>query len=611
MKTDNKGISLLVVMAALVVVGFIGTSLIKMSFSDTLGGVLYSESGAARDAANSGITAAIHELNVDITVDPDALSEVLFRLNAYMDIDKPIPHGRDSAICYIKGSPTTWNYLTSDLSQGYRVYIDGFEFVNDYDCKLSLVSEGFSDGGGRATTVALYSIADLYRIPSSDWDDMSAIYFEDDVAIEFQAPIVVNGDCYFSSGTKFLTNATNSTFNGRFRLQSMPNSDPDMPFKGEYTINGNAYFGMSPDLYPAASVVDGSGTLPNDADTGSLIVNGKAGFKHGIWLQGHSGSGTTLAPNYLQVTEESYWMGWIGTFGWAYGYPASTFADLNGQMVTHNSAFPYNSTLLQNKGASNPNGSLTENYILNELGFSTSRCDLEIHPEIIPNSVIVEIDDGNSGTTDELTGRMLNNYPANWNGFAVIKCGSQVNMIDSSTIDPAHVVTNKVIILVPTSTTLQPSSVGAFAGRIPPVRIVRNLDGSINRAQSGHITVINTGGIVADFGGTDSFRGLIYTQSGQTTIGGACNAGADGLFGSLYASAGGTYTWHPKRLDNTGNGKNSITFDPTVLEDLDVYDADGNPFIEKAGDDCDTDPDPSAGELTADKIDPKFLSQAL
>lgn len=626
MKMNNKGMSLLVVMAALIVVGFIGTSLIKMSFSDTIGGVLYSESGAARDAANSGITAAIHELNVDIAVDPTALSEVLFRLNAYMDLDKPNPRGADSTICFLKGSPTTWEYLTSDLSQGYRVYIDGFEFVNDHDCKLSLVSEGFSDGGGRATTVALYSITDLYRIPSSNWNDMSAIYMEDDVAIDFKAPIVVNGDVYLSAKTTWDAGATQSYFNGKFRTQTVADPDEPMDFQGEFIFNGNTYFGKMPVIKLAANVSHNNTRqgLINDVlyananwgDTGSFVINADVGFRHGVWIGTpnlhYYGTNGLSIPSYLKITGESYWIGWLGA---VYGdsLPADqnvSWADFGGKTVTYNGWFDYSRGFYKNQGASNFTSSLSEESILTQLGFPVNPCELVIHPEIIPDSLIKEINDGLGGSTDQLTGRMLNSYTPNWNGFAVIKCDGNVDVIDSSSVATGHVITNKVILLVPTSTQLQPSSVGSFAGKIPPVKIVKNPDGSINRAQSGHLTIINTGGIVKDFGGTDSYRGLLYAQSGQTTIGGACNAGADGLYGSLYASTGGTYTWHPQRASFDGVGaKNAITFDPTVFEDLDVTDDAGNPFIEKVG--CDASSDPSAGELTADKIDPRFISQAL
>ncbi len=59
---DQRGASMLFVLAALIVVGFIGTALTKMNSSDQMGNALYSTSASARSAAKSGMISAIHRL---------------------------------------------------------------------------------------------------------------------------------------------------------------------------------------------------------------------------------------------------------------------------------------------------------------------------------------------------------------------------------------------------------------------------------------------------------------------------------------------------------------------------------------------------------------------
>ncbi len=586
-------------MAALIVVGFVGTSLLKMGASDQLGAVLYSSSGSARDAAQSGITAAIHELSVDIAVDPDALSEMLVRLNAYIDLDYPKPQGVDSAVCYLKGGPNSWEDLSA--SQKYRVYIDGIDFQTNANCRIALVAEGMNQGGGKASAVAVYDIAGLIQTPTNEWDDMKAMYMEDGVAITFRAPIIVNGDIRLSDACTFGGNASGSTFNGKFRLQDDSNlANPAMDFLGEYHFNGNAYFGTEPAIKWLAVA---------PFDTGSFNINGSAGFKYGLWLDG--GSPLFDTPTSISITGESWWLEELVARPMSENFPDVTYADFNGQRINHNNIFNYNNPIQINKGTNNGDANLDQATILNALDFPITPCELSIHPEIIPDDVIDTIDDGLGGSGSSLTATMLNDYPRNWNGFAVIKCVGQV-VVEVKANDP--LITNKVIILVPNGSTLLPSATPGVEGRIPDIQVITDGSGDVVAPPSGHITIINMGGDVSNWGGAASYRGLLYHQSGDTEIGGANNNGINGIFGAMYGKNVGTYLWHPKSETNGDiGGSGAITFDPTVFQELDVTQVDANgveqPFIEKVN--CGNTPNPNAGNLTASKITPTIMSQAL
>jgi len=61
---NSRGFSMVFVLAAMVLTGFIGASMIKLATSDQLGNANYAVSGTARSAAQSGILAATQKLEV-------------------------------------------------------------------------------------------------------------------------------------------------------------------------------------------------------------------------------------------------------------------------------------------------------------------------------------------------------------------------------------------------------------------------------------------------------------------------------------------------------------------------------------------------------------------
>lgn len=630
MKTDNRGLSILIVLSALMVVGFIGTSLIKLSQNDNIGAVLYSSSSEARDAARSGITAASHALSADAGGNQAKLDAILFRLNAYMDLKNPKPQGVDSSICYIIGSPNTWSSLTAGSTQKFRVYIDGFDFQNSNDCRISLVSEGMSGNGGRATAVAVLDIMGLSQNATSSWNDMHAIYMEDGINMTFRSPISLNGNARLSNMTSFGGYATGSVFNGKFRSETGNGPDHSMSFEGEYLFNDNCYFGTQLNIQrtnvPAtvSPIIAASGL----GDSGWIKINASAGFRYGAYIDGFSSE----LPEFLSVSGNTYWLESASCANWTTN--AIGWIDLQQQTLYQDGNFDFTIATLKNKkmkpaplqaevadDANIVDRSLTEEKILRTLGFTVDPCEIVLDLSLLPNiNDIPKIGGSTSGGTVNLTATMMNSFATNWNGFALVKCDGNVEVIDDNITE----ITNKIIILVPPGSTIRPSSMTNVAGQIPNVKVVRNGAG-VRKEASGHVTIINNGGTLADWGGADTYRGFLYNKSGSMTVGGAMNAGVDGLFGSIYmAKETGSVLWHaydaatynPSRgLTEKKDVKGTITYDPTVFEELDIT-VDGKPFIKKVtrGNhslECDASENAEAGKLTAEKIDPSFLSLAL
>lgn len=207
----NSGVSILFVMAALIVTSLIGTSLLRMSHSDRLSGVLYSSSESARTAARSGIIAAISRLG---TTNPDSIENILDLLNVYAGADNP--DTLNDTILWLNGGPDSWQNLSN--TQKYRTRIEGFNAEN---FEISLISDGVGQGNSRATAVALYTLRGLGNAIAASNAPINAIQM-DNGNFEFNCQFTVNGN---TSVKDNITLHNDGTFNGFVRVDSLTKSD--------------------------------------------------------------------------------------------------------------------------------------------------------------------------------------------------------------------------------------------------------------------------------------------------------------------------------------------------------------------------------------------------
>jgi hypothetical protein len=171
---NSHGMSLFYVLAALIVTGFIGSSVLKMSSSTRMSNVLYSTSASAKSAAKSGIIYGLQQLE-----DVDNSVATLARVNKWWQSRREGVDLVESDIWLAGGSdPGNYRELSAGSSLKFRTKILAFD-VNSRT--ITLESEGIGSGGARATNRGVYFINGLdwgtvtTSVPSTGLTN--AIYF--------------------------------------------------------------------------------------------------------------------------------------------------------------------------------------------------------------------------------------------------------------------------------------------------------------------------------------------------------------------------------------------------------------------------------------------------
>lgn len=242
MKQRNSGLSLVLVMAALVVTGFVGAALLKLSQTDRIGAILYSSSESARSAARSGIISALTRIG---TADVDSQAVILDILNTYMEADIPDTLS-DPQYLWIKGGPSSWQTISSN--QKFRVKLTAFHPLSH---EVTLVSDGLGAGNSKATAVATYKLKNLGLTSTTTTKPRNAIQM-DNGAFEFNVNLEVNGNTNVKKG--MTVNDGYAIFNGTFRQDTLINgankyietivfNTKPAYFNGPTYFAGGGYFG--------------------------------------------------------------------------------------------------------------------------------------------------------------------------------------------------------------------------------------------------------------------------------------------------------------------------------------------------------------------------------
>jgi hypothetical protein len=238
MERNKRGASILFVMAALVVTGFISIALLKMITSDQQSEILYSSSESARLAAHAGIVSAISRLT---TSDADSVDTILSLLNFYADAYDPDTIQNVDKYIWLRGGKNSWEQLSQD--QKFRVRIDAF---HPDSFEISLVSEGVGRGNSKATAVAVVDLKDIERDYNSvPYATPTNAIQMDNGAFEFNTNLVVYGNTSLKGG--MTVNGGSATFHGRFRLDSISdgtnNTVDEVVLNSQpVEIDSNAYF---------------------------------------------------------------------------------------------------------------------------------------------------------------------------------------------------------------------------------------------------------------------------------------------------------------------------------------------------------------------------------
>ncbi len=260
---SERGVSMLYVLAALIVTGFIGVGMVKMVTADRTSNAMYSTSESARSAARSGIVYAIQRLEDTARVD-----ETLALLQAW--IDTSITSNLTEDQQWLAGGSGD-NYERIDgSSQQFRTRLLAFDTSN---FNITLKSESIGEGGARASIISVYHLDGIEFTPKIVKGDtpINALQM-DNSAFEFNVRLIVYGNTSVKGGVTI--NSAPATFHGTFRQDSITSGGVTQCGKilvtQDMKIDSNAYF---------------SGVLQHNG--GVVTLSGNAGFNGEVIYPGH------------------------------------------------------------------------------------------------------------------------------------------------------------------------------------------------------------------------------------------------------------------------------------------------------------------------------------
>ncbi len=533
-KHRNSGMSMLYVLAALIVTGFIGTALLKVSTGDRISNAHYSTSASARSAALSGMIFAIEKFE-----NPTHSVNNLLLLNKWIKAESGGPF--TAADRWYVGMEDGY-YTLPNINLEAKVEILAFDKARQ---NITLRSEGKGTGGSRASITSVYyldgldfeEVEEVIEVEEeveveTDWGEENAFFLGDGLSLDAHSAFDITGDVYIGSGTDiyFDSYVSGSTFQGNFIIAKANSAASNLlRFDGStITFEGPAYFGTRPNL-------TGSATLNFDH---------KVGFEWGVKMKKDSIElGNTAYWNYRNDADQS----------------KSGEIDQNTNKIYHNGQFnylyradygggAYDDTILTHNGSPavvvNSSEMTTANKVKipDSLGINMSQCEIQVHPEVIDESFITDWTDGSATNfTGALANTMYGTAPK-WNGFMVLRLQSALSLVGGG-----DKFSGQMIVLVNGN------------------RIYATGTGAMSCEPYANFTIIGNGGTVENIGGWSYYRGLMWAGPGCDFIVGGAPPAASNIHGAIYAVPGATnMEWYPP-----GGSTSFLEFDPTVLEDLD------------------------------------------
>jgi hypothetical protein len=274
---NNKGDTLIFVMMLLIVFGFIGTSLIKMSTSDQVSSIFYNSSDNARIIIPSAYN--FGKYKIETPKDSSFFDSLLSYLSSYLNTSVP-------ETLYLAGN--AGSSMNMGNNQQFNIALTGFD-VNNMCVRVDIHTIG--KGNARANAYAVYQLHNLEihtdtfktNIPDSNHVQMSAFKLSGNSDFESNCDVQADGMVYIKG--KFTVNSSTFKFNGPF-----------------YQENGNH-----------KSVINGGSLIFNDKtylgghwEFGSAPYFGKAvGFEGGII--GHNNSPTFKGPIWHNGRKTTNW----------------------------------------------------------------------------------------------------------------------------------------------------------------------------------------------------------------------------------------------------------------------------------------------------------------
>lgn len=507
----RSGISMLYVLAALIVTGFLGTAMVKMNTSGHLSNAHYKQSASARSAAMSGLIAGISVLE-------NGKIENLTMFKSWLNNNSNVPVS------------ITSGHLSNNGSMKYTTKLLAFDVDN---FNVTLQSEGRGKSGSRATITSVYHIDGLGVTEKevTNWGEENAFFLGDGLSLNTHAPFDINGDVFIGKNTNlwFDSHISGSVFRGNF-IMAKASSESVSNFRidaSSIDFRGPTYFGSRPSL-------SGSSTLH---------YYNRVGFEWGVEMttNEHIVLDSTAYWNYSNysdyidggdIDQHGNSIYHNGLYNYFYGIDYG-WGSVDHKIKTHNGPTPV-------KVASEE--LVTGNVAIKDsLGIDVSQCEIHVHPEVIDESFILDWNSSSVNFTGTLANSMYE-HANTWNDFMVIRLNSPLTLVDDGVKFDG-----KMIILVNGS------------------RIYCSPTGAMTCESDANFTIIGNGGQIENVGGWDYYRGFMWAGPGSSFIVGGAPPAASNIHGAIYAVPGvQRIEWYPP-----GNTTSFITFDPTVLEELD------------------------------------------
>ncbi len=514
-KSKRRGNATVYTIAALLVVGFIGTALIKMAQHDVIGGTDYYQASRARVAAKAGL----QKFERIVNQLPDSIVQVVYNM-----VVDTFPNW------WVVGDGANFEDMGNNSS--YRVQAVGIDSSN---FTMHLVCEGRS-GNSRATMHAVYELGNIEVKTDQSIPQDFALYIGD-VNFNMYGPIDVNGKTRISGDVDFDLLASGSRFRQLFRT-SVENSF--QMWRGTYTFDTIAYFGteVHADGNTHFYLMKESGFDPRVAMTGS---NNTMDFYGDIYANANFTGAIALDAHNHDVIVTTAFNSGSPNPGWV------NFTEVQTGLTGANAQD-----------------------IRDSLSISKIECMPLLDPSVIPVAKILSWNSlRNSGlgggssilpspwvyapAWNEVDGKMANNIWAYanangklWNGYAVVSVDQQCIATEGPTND---IFTQKIIFIVRNTKTLQADGNG---------------DMFRTSATASLVLFAQSGGTLANIGHWTTARGYIYTATGGRLDMGGSLAPFDPFVGAIHVADGATMNWYPAVL----SGVPTITFDADVIADL-------------------------------------------
>lgn len=278
---NNKGASLLFVLATLLITTFIGAALMTLARHDVISASDYNSMSTATITAKSSMQAAVAKFEKESQTTVNILNR------------------------YLKNPNQNWllgdnnNPVTLNAQQKYTVKITGFD-TSKFIVQLEGIGHG--KGGSKKRVIGVYQLDGIGWAsgPVNDPKPVSALYLGDGAG-EINAPIYIHGDTYINNPrATFCDGSHNSHFDGVVKTG---------PGSIQLTVRGAVFHGPTyfrcPVLHNALSPIYMNGVgYEKDvtiSGTNDPIVQGK-----GFWINGNY---STEFTGRIQMNGFAIW-GW-------------------------------------------------------------------------------------------------------------------------------------------------------------------------------------------------------------------------------------------------------------------------------------------------------------